>query len=400
MKITNVEVIIFHSSRNFATVKIETDQDGLYGLGDVTLNGREQSVLVIIEEYLKPMLIGQDPQNTEYLWEYLYLSSYWRAGPVLMTAISGIDMALWDIKGKIVNKPLHWLLGGKVRNSVSVYSHVAGKTLNDLLKNLEKSVESGFDHIRFQFGLDDFGLKNTYGTGGVSWSELEIEEWDSDIYIKAFKQNLPLIKKHIPEHIKLLHDSHERLSINEALALAPIIDEYQLFFWEDPFRPENIENKLSLLKQHLKSPIAFGELLNTKWQATEILQKNLIDFIRTDIGHCGGITEAKRIATLASVFDVKTAWHGPPDMSPIGHSANTHLSYAVSNFGIQEWCPVNDTLTNEIITGLPEVKNGNVYVSDKPGLGCDINIELAKKHPYKRGFLPIARKLDGHPQAW
>ncbi len=397
MKITDVDVIVTCPGRNYVIVKIKTDA-GIYGVGDATLNGRELAVAETLEKHLKPLLIDKNPDNIEDIWQYIFRGTYWRGGPVLMTALAGIDMALWDIKGKIAGLPLYSLLGGKSRDKVLCYTHVSGKTFEDVKEKAIEHMEKGYKAIRIQ--VDIPGCEGTYGTSDSYSDDLPTQEiWEPRPYLQTIPKLFKYLREELGNEIELLHDVHERLTPVEAKILASELEPYELFFLEDPIRPEH-KNSFEVFRQTAKIPIAMGELYNTKWEAMQVMEKQLIDYIRCDLSHIGGITEGKKIANIAEIYNIKTAWHGPADISPIAHMANVHLDLSISNFGIQEQTEFFPEEVEDVFSDIPTFEDGYLTVSDKPGLGIDINEDAAKKYPYKRGYLPTSRRKDGSVQDW
>jgi len=396
MKITNIKTIITCPGRNYVIVKIETDE-GIYGIGDATLNGRELSVAEALKKHITPLLINKDPNKIEDIWQYLFRGTYWRGGPVLMTALAGIDMALWDLKGKLANMPIYSLLGGKSREKVLCYTHVSGHDFSEVKENVEQHIENGYKALRVQ--VDIPGCKGTYGTGNNYSNDLPYEEvWEPRPYLQTIPKLFDYLRSELGEEIELLHDVHERLTPIEAKILAKELEPYKLFFLEDPLRPEH-KNSFNVLRQNCNIPIAMGELYNTKWDCMPLFENQLIDFIRCDLSHIGGITEAKKIANLGEVYYIRTAWHGPPDISPIAHLANVHLDLAVTNFGIQEQSTFPPEVKN-VFSNLPIFDDGYLTVPETLGLGCDIDEDAAKKYPYQRGYLPVSRRIDGSVQDW
>ncbi len=396
MQIKNIKVIVTSPGRNYVTVKIETDE-GIYGLGDATLNGRELSVAKTLEEYLAPLLIGKDPDNIEHIWQYLYKGAYWRGGPVLMTALAGIDMALWDIKGKVAGLPVYSLLGGKSRDKILCYTHVFGQNFQEVKDEALEKITEGYKALRVQVAIP--GLKGTYGTVEDDARTLPfVETWDSRPYLNIIPELFEFLRTEIGDEIHLIHDSHERLQVSEALKLAKELEKYDLLFLEDLLKPENKDGFMQIRNQ-TSTPLAMGELFNSKWDALLLIKEQLIDYIRCDLSHIGGITEAMKIAALAETFHVKTAWHGPADISPVAHLANLHVDYAITNFGIQELAEFPDQV-DKVFKGRPEFRDGYLTIPDKPGLGCDIDEKAAAEYPYKKAYLPVAESPDGSVHEW
>lgn len=400
MKITNVKVIVTSPGRNYVLLKLETDQ-GIYGVGDATLSGRELPVATLLQEHLVPLLIGRNPDQIEDIWQTIFRGTYWRGGPIMLTALAGIDMALWDIKGKCAGLPVYSLLGGKCRNGVLCYTHVSGQNFQEVEENVRVFMERGFKALRVQVAVP--GLKDIYGTERSGGGERRpkspyVEIFEPRPYLRTIPRLFDYLRGKLSWEVELLHDTHERLGPVDAAQLAKDLEPYGLFFLEDLLRPEHKES-FRLVRQHTTTPLAMGELYHSKWECLTLITEQLVDFIRCDLDHSGGITEGRKIAAIAEPYQVKTAWHGPGDICPITHAANVHLDLATTNFGIQETVFFPDQ-TKEVISGAPEFKDGYLTVSDAPGLGCDINEELAKKYPFKQTYGIMARRLDGSVQDW
>jgi mannonate dehydratase len=399
VKITNVKVIVTCPGRNYVLVKIETDE-GLYGWGDATLNGRELAVATLLTEHIVPLLIGMDPDRIEDVYQYLSRGSYWRGGPIQMTAIAGIDLALWDIKGKRANLPVYSLLGGKSREGALAYAHASGSDFRAVEERVRALMAKGFKVIRAQVAITGTGLKGTYGVenAAVEPGLPEVETWEPAPYLRSVPRLFDHLRSNLPEELELFHDVHERLTPIEAARLAKELEPYHLFFLEDALRPEHKES-FRLIRQHTTTPLAMGELFFNKWDCLPVITEQLIDFIRCDLGHSGGITEGRKIAAIAEPYAVKTAWHGPGDIGPIVHAGNVHLDLVVPNFGVQEMVFFSEQV-QEVISGGPTFADGYLYVSDTPGLGTDVNEALAAKYPYQRAYLPTTRRLDGSVHDW
>lgn len=377
-KITNIKTIITAPEDiNLIVIKVETDEPGLYGLGCGTFAYRENAVKCVVDDYLKPLLVGRDVNNIEDLWHLMHNNAYWRNGGITNNAISGVDMALWDIKGKMAGMPLYDLLGGKSRNGAAVYRHASGDTLEELVQNVNKFKAEKVRHIRIQWG----GYGGNPEELNTPPSSEEGSYFCPDQYIKKTIKMFDYVRKNCGDDIELLHDCHERLVPSDAIYLAKQLEKYRLFFLEDVLSPEQGE-WMHHLKSQSCTPIAIGELYNNPKEWDYLIANRLIDFIRVHISQIGGITPARKLAVFSEQFGVRTAWHGPGDVSPVGHAANVHLDLNAHNFGIQEWCGFSE-LMYEIFPGMPYQKDGYLYVSDKPGLGIDINEELAAKYPGK-----------------
>ena len=402
MKIIDAKVILTCPGRNFVTVKITTDQD-VYGIGDATLNGREKSVVSYLEDYLLPSLIGRDPQQIEDIWQFFYRGAYWRRGPVGMTAIAGIDVALWDIKAKMANMPLYQLLGGKSRERILVYSHANGKDLDSTLDAVRKAKEKGYKAVRIQCGVP--GIEKMYGIakGNKSYepadSDLPMEEsWSTEKYMKFIPEVFDAVRKEFGYDIHLLHDVHHRLTPIEAARVGKDLEPYRLFWMEDGTPAENQES-FKLIRHHTTTPLAVGEVFNSIHDCRELIQNQLIDYIRTTIVHAGGISHLRRIADFASLFNVRTGFHGATDLSPVCMGAALHFDYWVPNFGIQEHMAHSPQM-EEVFTRAYEFNDGYFTPGEAIGHGVDIDEKLAAKYPYKRACLPVNRLEDGTLWHW
>ncbi|NBD22322.1 enolase C-terminal domain-like protein [Paenibacillus glycinis] len=376
---------------NLVVVKIETSEPGLYGLGCATFTQRYLAVATAIEQYLKPFLIGKDPHRIEDIWQSAMVSSYWRNGPVLNNALSGVDMALWDIKGKSAGLPVYQLLGGKCREAAAVYRHADGRDEHEVEDNVRKYMEQGIHYIRCQMG----------GYGGRGHQLRQPENplpgayFDPNAYARSVPRLFGHVRNAVGWEVELLHDIHERLVPIEAIRLAKQLEPYRLFFLEDPLAPEQLD-WFETMRGQTATPIAMGELFTHPREWTPLIAGRLIDFIRCHISAIGGLTPAKKLASLCEAFSVRTAWHGPGDVSPVGHAANLHLDVSSINFGIQEWYGFSERI-QEVFPGCPQLRNGFAYPNDKPGLGIDLDEKKAADYPCDNR-LPawtLARTPDG-----
>ena len=356
-------------------VKIITSEPGLYGLGCATFTQRFHAVVTAIEKHLKPFLIGRDVSRIEEIWQMGMVHSYWRNGPVLSNAISGADQALWDIKGKQAGMPVYELLGGKCREGAAVYGHAGGNSPEAVADSVRQFMGNGYRYIRIQMG----------GYGGEASRIVKPEGapdgayFDPREYMLNMLRMIEHIRAEVGDEAELLHDIHERLHPIDAVKFAKDVEPFNLFFLEDPLAPEDLE-WFANMRQQCCTPIAMGELFNNPREWQPLIAGRLIDFIRMHVSQMGGLTPARHVAAFANMYGVRTAWHGPGDTSPVGHAANLHLDLWAPNFGIQEWCNFPEHVY-EIFPGMPEVRNGYMYPSDKPGLGIDINEDLAAKYP-------------------
>lgn len=362
---------------NLIVVKVETNEPGLYGLGCATFAYREQAVAMMVETYLDPLLQGRPVSDIEDLWQLMNNNAYWRNGPVTNNAISGVDMALWDIKGKLAGMPLYDLLGGKSRQGVAVYRHADGGSLEQVVENVQKFLAQKVRHVRIQWG--GYGGKGRVSGIHSPAHAPEGVYYCPDQYARNTLKLFDYARKVLGDEVELLHDCHERMPAIEALRLAKSLEPYRLFFLEDILSPEQ-GAWLSMLRNQSTTPIAIGELYNNPKEWDDLIANRLIDFIRVHISQIGGITPARKLAIFAEQFGVRTAWHGPGDVSPVGHAANIHLDLTCHNFGIQEWSGFSPE-AQEVFPGCPVLKDGFVYAGDRPGLGIDIDEALAKKFP-------------------
>lgn len=402
MKIISAKVILTCPGRNFVTLKIMTDQ-GLYGIGDATLNGREKAVVSCLEDYLIPQLIGRDATRIEDIWQYFYKGVYWRRGAIGMTALAAIDTALWDIKAKAANMPLYQLLGGRSRDHIMVYTHANGKNLEDTLLAVEKAKNKGYQAIRVQCGIP--GINKTYGVakGATSYepadADLPSEEvWSTRKYLDYIPEVFAAVRKEFGSDIHLLHDVHHRLTPIEAARLGKELEPYHLFWLEDAVPAEN-QAAFKLIREHTTTPLAVGEIFNSIHDCRELIQNQWIDYIRSTVVHAGGITHLRRIADFAALYHVRTGCHGATDLSPVCMGAALHFDYWVPNFGIQEHMAHSEQMES-VFTRAYEFNNGFFTPGELPGHGVDINEAEAAKYPYKRACLPVNRLEDGTLWDW
>ena len=405
MKIKQVKVFVCSPGRNFVTVKIITES-GIYGVGDATLNGREKAVATMLEEHIAPCLIGRDAHDIEDIWQYLYKGVYWRRGPVNMAAIAAIDMALWDIKGKVANLPVYQLLGGKSRKGVSLYAHASGEDVDSTLEKAQELVSNGFKAIRLQSAIP--GLSVTYGVLGDKKDYFELqgsrplppeETWSTAKYFDMVETLFAKGREKLGNDVHLLHDVHSRLTPIESARLGKLLEPYNLLFLEDASMAEN-QKSYDVIRQHTTTPLAIGETYNTLWDCKTLIEEQRIDYIRAAATHAGGITGMRRIGDFANVHNVKTAPHGAPDLSPICFAAHMHLNLHAPNFGIQEFVGFDNEALNTLFSHEFTAKDGMAFIPDRPGLGVDFNEEAVAEYPYKRSYLPVSRLEDGTVWNW
>jgi len=380
---------------NLIVVKVETTEPGLYGLGCATFTQRAVAVVTAINSYLNDFCVGKDVDNIEDMWNAVYVSSYWRNGPVLNNAISGLDEALWDIKGKRANMPVYQLLGGKSRFAIPCYTHANGKTPEEVADDVQRIMGQGFSYIRVQQGgygavgaINDTPDFKAAGFGGETDNYM-----NERTYLKSVPKMFETVRKRCGDEIELLHDIHERVQPMDAINMIKQLDQYRPFFVEDPFSPENME-WFKQLRASTTVPIAMGELFNNINEFKLPMVNQWFDYIRIHVSQIGGITPAMKVARLGEWFNVKTAWHGPGDVSPVGHAAHAHIDLAVWNFGIQEAVSFSDKML-EVFSGCPTMNKGYMSVNEVPGLGVEINEKEAAKYPIGTKSNWQVRKKDG-----
>ena len=402
MKITDAKVFVCSPGRNFVTLKIFTDE-GVYGLGDATLNGRELAVASYLSDHLIPCLIGRDPSQIEDVWQYLYRGAYWRRGPVTMTAIAAVDMALWDIKGKGLNTPVYNLLGGKSRTGVLVYGHANGRDIEETVDEVAKYKQQGYLAIRAQSGIP--GLPSTYGVAKDKMFYEPAEKglppenvWSTEKYLLHVPKLFEALHLKVANHLPLLHDVHHRLTPIEPARLGKSLEPYHLFWLEDAVTGE-LQEGFRVIRQHTTTPLAVGEVFNAVWDAHILITEQLIDYLRMTVVHGGGLTHLRKIAALAEVYHVRTGSHGATDLSPVAMAAALHFDISINNFGIQEYMR-HTRETDEVFPHSYSFNAGYLYPGDAPGLGVDYDEKLGEKFPYERAYLPVNRKLDGTMFNW
>ncbi len=394
VKIRDIKTILTAPNRiRLVVVKVETTEPGLVGWGCATFTQRTLVVQTAINEYLRPFLIGRNVDEIEDIWQSSYVSSYWRNGGVLFNAMSGVDIALWDIKGKRAGMPLYQLLGGKVRHGADCYYHASGASFSEVEESARRGMEMGFRHIRVQVstpGYASYGARSTAPTttptattGDVVGPTNPRAIWESAPYVRMLPKFFEHMRTKLGDEVELLHDVHERVTLNQAINLCKSLEPYRLFFLEDPFPPEDNDH-FKLLRQQTSIPLAMGELFNTQQEYLPLIKDRLIDFIRIHISQIGGLSPARKVGALSEYFGVRTAWHGPGDASPGAHAAQLALELASYNFGVHEgWNFPKET--QDVFVGCPEVKNGYMLAQEKPGLGMEIDEKAAAKYPIPAG---------------
>src|ERR1017187_2697312 len=455
MRIEKAEVIVTSPDRNFVTLRLETD-DGVVGLGDGTLNGRELAVVSYLREHVAPLLIGRDADRIEDTWQFLYRGAYWRRGPVPMAAIAAVDVALWDSKAKAAGMPLYQLLGGASRDSLLAYGHASGQDLPELFDSIQQHLDEGYRAIRVQIGIA--GLPSVYGvassanaaagTGAGTDSRYDYEParrgdlpaqetWDTRAYLHHLPTVFKAVRGEFGPELPLLHDGHHRMTPIQAAQLGKSLEPYDLLWLGDctpaakqeaprlgrgdptaplPLRggktlepydrlgledcpPAANQEALRLVRAHTTTPLAIGEIFNTVWDYQTLIREQLIDYVRSAVTHTGGITHLKKLLEYAALYQIKSGIHGPTDVSPVGMAAALHLGLAIHNFGIQEYMP-HATHINDVFEQSYTFADGHLHPGNNPGLGVELHLDAASRYPYQRAYLPYNRLTDGTMHDW
>jgi mannonate dehydratase len=407
--IERAEVLVTSPGRNFVTLKIETS-DGVTGLGDATLNGRELAVASYLSNHVVPLLMGRDPHKIEDTWQYLYRGAYWRRGPVTMAAIAAVDMALWDIKGKIADLPVFQLLGGESRTGALAYGHASGADIPSLFRSIRRHLDEGYKAIRVQTGVP--GLGQIYGVATeqaegqrydyepAKRSALPLEEaWDTRRYLAHIPGVFAAVRDEFGRELPLLHDAHHRLTPNEAAILGRSLEPFDLFWLEDCTIAEN-PDALRRVRSQTLTPLAIGEVFNSVFDFKTLISEQLIDYVRAAVTHAGGITAMKKLVDFAALYQIKSGFHGPTDISPVGQAAALHLDMAIHNFGIQEYMK-HSAETLEVFLTSYTFHEGLLHPGTKPGLGVEYDEDAGASYPYSAAYLPISRlQRDGTIHDW
>jgi mannonate dehydratase len=401
VRITDARVVVSAPGRNFVTLVVETDA-GITGYGDATLNGRELSVASYLADHVVPLLIGRDAHRIEDMWQYLYRGAYWRRGPVTMTAIAAVDVALWDIKGKAAGLPVYQLLGGAARDAVMVYGHASGTDFDALDADFQAHLDLGYKAIRVQAAIP--GIDATYGISGGGFYEPaagahpDEHVWDTAAYLDFAPQLFAHVRERFGYGVHVLHDMHHRLSPIEAGRVGAALEPYRPFWLEDP-TPAEDQGAFRLIRQHTTSPIAVGEVFNSIWDAQQLITERLIDYIRTSVSHTGGITHLRRVFSLADLYGVRSGSHGAGDLSPVSLAAALHVDLSIPNFGVQEYMG-HVAEAAEVFTWSYTFEDGYMHPGDEPGIGVAFDEEAAARYPYDPKYLPVNRRLDGSMHDW
>ncbi|KIF66609.1 bifunctional D-altronate/D-mannonate dehydratase [Streptomyces sp. AcH 505] len=412
MKIIAADVIVSSPGRNFVTLRVTTE-DGVTGLGDGTLNGRELAVEAYLREHVAPLLVGRDAGRIEDTWQYLYRGAYWRRGPVTMAAVAAVDMALWDIKAKAAGMPLYQLLGGASRTGALAYGHASGRDVPEILDSVRAHLAQGYRAIRIQSGIP--GLDSVYGVASPAAPGQRYdyeparrsqdahprppeEQWDTRAYLRHMPRVFEAVREEFGPELPLLHDGHHRMTPIQAARLGKDLEPYDLFWLED-CTPAEDPTALRLVRQHTTTPLAIGEVFNSLHDYGPLLSERLIDYVRSAVTHVGGVTAMRKLLDLAAVHGVKSGIHGPTDISPVGMAAALHLDLAVHNFGIQEYMPHTER-TLEVFRTSFTFEDGLLHPSDTHGLGVELDDEAAARFPYVPAYLPVNRLTDGTVHDW
>ncbi len=403
MRIVRAAVIVTSPGRNFVTLKLTTE-DGITGLGDATVNGRELAVASYLRDHVCPLLIGMDAHRIEHIWHYLYRGAYWRRGPITMAAIAAVDTALWDIKGKVAGLPVYQLLGGASRDGIAVYGHANGDTVAEVIDQVAGYVDRGYQAVRVQCAVP--GVAGTYGVAKVPGPYEPADGrdrptetvWSTEKYLDFVPGMIAAVRERFGPELRLLHDVHHRLTPIEAARLGKSLEPAALYWLEDP-TPAELQESFRLIRRHTTTPIAVGEVFNTLWDCEQLIREQLVDFIRTSVVHAGGITHLRRIFSYAEFYQVRTGSHGATDLSPVCMSAALHLDRAVPNFGLQEYMP-HTPETDAVFPHGYHFADGYLHPSEEPGLGVEIDEKLAARFPYDPAYLPVALLADGTIHHW
>ena len=406
--IRTAEVLVTSPGRNFVTLRVVTE-DGVVGLGDATLNGRELAVASYLTDHVVPLLVGRDAHAIEDTWQFLYRSAYWRRGPVTMSAIAAVDMALWDIKARLAGMPLYQLLGGASRTGIMAYGHASGRDVPELLDSIRAQLAEGFRSIRVQTSVP--GIDKVYGvaaqpstSGRYDYEPAQRaplpaeEDWDSAAYLRHIPTVFEAVRSEFGPALPLLHDAHHRLTPIQAARLGKALEPYDLFWLEDCTPAEN-QDALRLVRAHTTTPLAIGEVFNTVWDYQTLVREQLIDYVRSSVTHAGGITPLRRILDFAAQYQIKSGLHGPTDVSPVGMAAALHLDLAIHNFGIQEYMQ-HSAPTKSVFRTSYRWEGGYLHPGEQAGLGVEYDDEAASRFPYQAAYLPFSRLKDGTVHDW
>jgi galactonate dehydratase len=378
VKITQLETISVDAGmKDWIFVRVHTD-DGLVGTGEGTLEGRGRTVMAAVAE-LGDYIIGQDPLRIEHLWQIMYRHAFYRGGPIMNSAISGVEQALWDILGQALKQPVHQLLGGRVRDKIRVYANgPRGESPEALAESALALKERGFTAMK----LVPFGA---------------VKPLDGIAAVREAARTMAAVRDAVGPDVDLAVDCHGRLSPTMAIQIAHAIKEYGIFFYEEPCLPENAAT-MAMVARECGIPIATGERLFTKWGFRDILEQQAASVLQPDLAHCGGILEGRKIAAMAEVYYAGFAPHNP--LSPVNMRASLHLDAVVPNFVIQEWVTDDVPWRDDILQNPVTIKDGWAEVPMEPGLGTALNLEVCRDHPGRGAHLPVLWHDDGSVADW
>ena len=402
LRITGVRTIVTAPEGvNLVVVRVDTNEPGLFGLGCATFHQRFAAVVATVDTHVAPLLVGRSPADISDITRMLHYSSYWRSGPVLNSALSGVDMALWDIAGKRAGMPVHELLGGRLRGDVPVYLHASGPTIEATVEDAARLVALGYQHVRLQTGQPGLGAYGAGGTAGGYPGAPYPDGWSVHHYLAQTPRLFAAARAQLGDEVELLHDVHSRLTPKQAVILARSLEPFRLFFLEDVVAPEHYD-RLPEVRAASPVPIAVGELTVSVAEAARLVSGGGVDLLRCHISAIGGLTPGRKLADLCELTGVQTAWHAPADVSPIGAAANLALDLTSPAFGIQEGHVYPDVV-HEIFPGTPVIARGYATPSNGPGWGIDLNEKLAADYPPVAGtherWTATVRRPDGAIEA-
>jgi galactonate dehydratase len=372
VKITAIKTLLaFGGRQTWVFVLVETDA-GITGVGEASLEGKELAVQAAVDDFAR-FLLGRDPTRIEQNWQIMYRHGFWRGGVVLLTAMSGIEQALWDIAGKELGVPVYRLLGGACRDKMQLYTHCGGRDPDDLARNAQKLVAAGWRALKIgSMGFEHFT------------SERQC--------VKAVAENLRVLRQAVGPDILIGMDCHGRHTPSQAIMLARALEPYDLFFLEEPVPPDNVEAFMRLARAETNVNLATGERLFTKWGYREILEKQYVDIIQPDVCHDGGILETRKIAAMAETYYVRVAPHNPN--GPVATAASLQLAACLPNFVILEYA-INQPWRDQVIMEPLSIVDGYVQLPTTPGLGVDLNYEAIARMPYQPRDYPGSFWPDG-----
>lgn len=382
-------------------VRVDTSDDGLYGLGCATFTQRYAAVCAAVTEHVAPLVVGRHPADIEDITRLVHYSSYWRGGPVLNNALSGVDQALWDIAGKQAGMPVYELLGGRSRGGVEVYTHASGPEVSATLAQAEEFAAAGYRSIRLQVGGPGRGTYGAPGTLGGYPGTPHPDGWDPEQYLRTTPALFAAARERFGYGLNLMHDVHSRLTPKQAIMLARGLEPYQLSFLEDVIAPE-FYHRLPEVRAASPVSIAVGEQIGSVTDAARLIRDGGVDLLRLHTSAVGGLTPTRKLVAMAELSGVRTAFHSPGDISPVGVAANLAVDVSTPAFGYQESHDYNDA-THEVFPGTPVVTGGYLYPSDQPGWGVDLDERAAARYPatahlFDR-WVASVRKPDGALEA-